>query len=91
MLNDIVPVIQRHFSDDDLAALVQFFESPIGQKLLNEMPAMSQEQMAALMPKMQERLQAKLAGMQERIAARLKERIEKQAGSDTKPKIQPKQ
>jgi len=34
----LVPVYQRHFSADELNGLLKFYRSPLGQKVINEMP-----------------------------------------------------
>ena len=35
----MVPVYQRHFTSDELEGLLKFYRSPLGQKVINEMPA----------------------------------------------------
>ncbi len=42
-----VPIYARHFSDADIQALTEFYESPVGQRVLKEMPAAMNEAMAA--------------------------------------------
>ncbi|WP_430389155.1 DUF2059 domain-containing protein [Dyella sp. 20L07] len=34
----LVPVYQRHFTADELEGLLKFYRSPLGQKVINEMP-----------------------------------------------------
>ncbi|PXV58509.1 hypothetical protein SAMN04487785_115133 [Dyella jiangningensis] len=34
----LVPVWQRHFSSDEMNGLLKFYRSPLGQKVINEMP-----------------------------------------------------
>jgi hypothetical protein len=34
----LVPVYQRHFTADELDGLLKFYRSPLGQKVINEMP-----------------------------------------------------
>jgi hypothetical protein len=71
MLEATIPVYQRHLTKADLDAMVAFYASPIGQKILHEQPAMVQESMEAS------------AGIQERIARsmfqKIDERVEKMA------------
>jgi hypothetical protein len=38
-----IPVYDRHFSHDDIKKLIQFYESPIGKKLLDLTPLIAQE------------------------------------------------
>jgi uncharacterized protein len=43
----VVPVYDRHFSSDELRQLIAFYQSPIGQKMITESPAVLQESMEA--------------------------------------------
>jgi len=53
MIDDMVPVYQRHLSREDVAAIEAFYETPTGQKFLREQPAMTAEAMQALQPRME--------------------------------------
>lgn len=39
----IVPVYDRHFSHEEIKQLIGFYETPLGQKLLKELPGVTQE------------------------------------------------
>jgi|SRR5271155_1528596 hypothetical protein len=43
VLRDMIPIYQSHFSESDLNQIVAFYSSPVGQKVLEEMPAMYAE------------------------------------------------
>jgi uncharacterized protein len=58
MLDDMVPVYQRHFTKSDIDALNAFYSSPAGQKFLHEMPAVTAETMKAVYPKIQAQVDA---------------------------------
>src|SRR5208283_515348 len=58
MLNDMVPVSQRHFTKSDIDALTAFYSSPAGQKFLHEMPAVTAETMKAVYPRIQAEVDA---------------------------------
>ncbi len=45
MLDAMVPIYQKHLTKSDLDAILTFYNSPAGQKLLREQPAMMQEGM----------------------------------------------
>lgn len=47
MLEAMVPIYQKHLTKSDLAAIISFYSSPVGQKLLKEQPAMMAEGMQA--------------------------------------------
>jgi len=60
MLNDMVPVYQRHFTKSEIDALTAFYSSPAGQKFLHEMPAVTAETMRAVYPRIQAQVDASL-------------------------------
>jgi uncharacterized protein len=64
MLEATVPVYQRHLTKGDLDAMVAFYSSAVGQKILHEQPAMVQESMDAS------------AGIQQRIARVMFQKID---------------
>ncbi len=47
ILQTIVPVYQKHLTQGDMDAILAFYSSPAGQKLLKETPAMTQESVQA--------------------------------------------
>lgn len=53
MLNEMIPVYQKHFTKADVEGLTAFYSSPTGQKFLHEMPAVTGETMRAVFPKLQ--------------------------------------
>jgi hypothetical protein len=53
MLNDMIPVYQRHFTKSEIDALTTFYSSPVGQKFLHEMPAVTAETMRSVYPRIQ--------------------------------------
>ncbi|WP_240046340.1 DUF2059 domain-containing protein [Rhodanobacter glycinis] len=38
LLGRMVPIYQAHFSADDVAGLLKFYQSPLGQKVITQMP-----------------------------------------------------
>lgn len=74
MLEATIPVYQRHLTKADLDAMVAFYASPVGQKILHEQPAMVQESMEAS------------SGIQQRVARamfqKIDERMEKMAEAE---------
>jgi uncharacterized protein len=47
LLDAMEPVYQKHFTKGDIDSLIAFYSSPVGQKMLAEMPAITQEAMQA--------------------------------------------
>jgi hypothetical protein len=39
----MVPIYAQHFSTEEIKGIIQFYESPVGQRLVKEMPAVVQE------------------------------------------------
>ena len=39
----VVDVYERHFTSDELRQLIAFYQTPIGQKMITELPAVMQE------------------------------------------------
>jgi uncharacterized protein len=77
MIQSMVPVYQKHFTKGDIDALVTFYSTPTGQKLLQEMPAVTAETMQSVMPLLQKHVEAMNERMQQEIAAMKKETDEK--------------
>ena len=47
LLTKIAEVYDRHFTHDDIKALIAFYQTPLGAKLLKELPAITQESLEA--------------------------------------------
>lgn len=47
MMDAVVPIYQKHLTKSDLAAITAFYSSPPGQKILQELPAITNESMEA--------------------------------------------
>jgi hypothetical protein len=43
----IVTVYDHHFSSEELSQLISFYQTPVGQKMISESPALMQESMQA--------------------------------------------
>ena len=52
MLDDMIPVYQKHLSRSDVNAMVEFYSTPTGQKILRQMPSMMAEGMQAVQPRL---------------------------------------
>ncbi|HEY0794574.1 MAG TPA: DUF2059 domain-containing protein [Acidisarcina sp.] len=63
ILDDCIPVYQRHMSKSDVTAISAFYASPAGQHLLVQSPLMMQDIMATVVPKINARVQDYVAKM----------------------------
>jgi hypothetical protein len=80
LIDSMVPVYQKHFTKGDIDALVTFYGTTTGQKVLRELPAISAESMQHMMPLLQKSIENTQKGLQEDITAMVKE---SQSKSDT--------
>jgi hypothetical protein len=79
MMQSMVPTYQKHFTKGDIDSLVAFYSSPVGQKLLREMPAIMGEAMEAMMPIMRQHMDAMNQRLQQEVADMLKNSQKKPA------------
>lgn len=47
LMDMLVPIYRKHFTAEDIAGLIRFYESPLGRKLIERQPDMVQESMSA--------------------------------------------
>lgn len=66
MLEDTVPIYQKHLTKTDVDAMISFYSSPTGQKLLREMPAIMSEGMQAMYPDIQKHMDAAMQRIEEK-------------------------
>jgi hypothetical protein len=83
MMEAMVPAYQKHFTKGDIDALVAFYSSPTGQKMLREMPEIMADAMQAVMPIMRQHMDAVNKDLQEQMAQSLKEREQAPQASPT--------
>jgi len=63
LLEATIPAYQRHFTHGEIQELIQFYSSPLGKKLLTEMPAIMTECMQAATPILQKWTKAQMADL----------------------------
>jgi hypothetical protein len=74
MLDDSIPVYQKHLTKGDVDAMSRFYSTPTGQKLLREQPAIAGESMQAMSPRMQKAM----GEMMDRITRMAQDEAEKE-------------
>ncbi len=67
LIGAIIPIYQRHLTKTDLAELVRFYGSPVGQKLIHEQPAIMQESMQAGADIQRKRMDEIMAKIEQRV------------------------
>lgn len=73
MLQAMVPVYQKHFTKNDMDNLVAFYSTPTGQKLIQELPAISAESMQTMLPLVQRHVEVLQSRIQQQVAQMIKE------------------
>lgn len=72
ILDDFVPAYQKNLTKSDINAIVAFYSSPAGQRLLDKTPKITEDGMAAIMPKVRQRTMQMIEEMQKEIEALVK-------------------
>ena len=67
MIDDMIPIYQKHLNKADVAVMSAYYETPTGQKLLREQPQMTAEAMQAVQPRM-EKMMTKIMDEAEKMA-----------------------
>jgi len=68
LLESTIPVYQKHLTKGDINALVVFYSSPTGQKLIQELPAITAEAMQSIMPLMRKQIDTMTTHVREEMA-----------------------
>src|SRR5215467_5306576 len=74
LLRDMVPIYQSHLSEADLNAIIAFYSSPVGQKVLKEVPTMTAEGMRVSYNRLQPRIEEMMKNMDTRLQEMAKEK-----------------
>ncbi len=72
MLQAMIPVYQRHWTKSDVDAMVAFYSSPTGQRLLKDMPTTLEEAMQAVQPILQKKMKAMMERVEQEVAEVMK-------------------
>ena len=86
VLDSMVPVYQKHLTKADVANILAFYQTPTGQKMLNEMPQMSKEAMQAANPVMKEWMATMMQRMQDRAHSIVEQNGSQKPGTNPKSK-----
>jgi hypothetical protein len=73
MMQAMVPSYQKHFTKGDIDAMLAFYSSPTGQKVLRELPAIMSESMQNIMPIMSKYMETVKERMQQEVARLLQQ------------------
>ena len=74
LLDDMVPVYQKHLSKSDVDAMIAFYSTSTGQKILREMPAMTAEGMQAMQPRLRQMMDDATARIEKMMNEQMQEK-----------------
>ncbi|HVN17973.1 MAG TPA: DUF2059 domain-containing protein [Dongiaceae bacterium] len=74
LLDDMVPVYQKHLTKADVDAMIGFYSTATGQKILKEMPAMTTEGMQAMQPHLRQMMDEASSQMEKRVREQMQEK-----------------
>jgi uncharacterized protein len=73
MLQAMIPVYQKHWTKRDVDAMVTFYSTPTGQKVLRELPATMAEGMQAMQPIIEKKMNGMMERVQQEVAQMVKD------------------
>jgi uncharacterized protein len=79
ILDDMVPVYQKHLTKSDLDGMIAFYSSPLGQKILREMPAMTNEAMQVSYSHIQKNMELMMKKVDDRVQSIVDEQQKKKS------------
>ena len=82
MLSDMIPIYQKYLSQADVDAMIVFYSSPTGKKLMQQLPQITQEAMQASYQRMQKQVDAAMERVEEMVK---EEKEEQQKKNQPKP------
>ncbi len=85
MLEDMVPIYQKHLNQADVDAMIVFYSSPTGKKLMQQLPQITQEAVQASYQRMQKQIDAAV----QRVEDMVKEEQQDKQKSDSVPQSKP--
>jgi len=77
MMQAMMPAYQKHFTKGDIQALMTFYSSPTGQKMLRELPAIMGESMQAMTPIIEKYMESVKQQVNDEFAQALKQSRQK--------------
>jgi hypothetical protein len=88
ILKDMVPIYQRHLTKSDSDQLIAFYSSPVGQRMLRELPAITSEAMQVSSSYLQPRMEAAVSKLKEKVEHMVEEDRKKKdvTSTETEPK-----
>jgi len=67
ILDDMIPIYQKHLTQTDVDAMITFYSSPTGKKLMQQMPEITQEAMQVSYKRMQKQIDAVMQRVEDSV------------------------
>lgn len=67
MLSDMIPIYQKHLNQADIDAMIAFYSSPTGKKLMQQLPQITQEAMQVSYHRMQKQVDATMKRVEDMV------------------------
>jgi hypothetical protein len=83
MIDAMIPIYQRHLTKTDLDAVIAFYSSPVGQRLLKETPVITSEAMKAGQDIMLKKVPDLTQRLNQEVAKLAKEEMQKTSSAPT--------
>jgi hypothetical protein len=80
-LEDMIPVYQKYLNKSDVSAMIDFYSTPTGKKLMQQMPQMTREAMQVSSARMQKQMET----LMDKIEQMAREDAEEQERQHTGP------
>lgn len=88
MLDDMIPIYQKYLTQTDVDAMIAFYSSPTGKKLMQEMPEITQEAMQVSYQRMQKQIDNAMQRVDDMVKQEQQEK--NRQNESTKPNPPPK-
>lgn len=75
IINDVIPIYQRHFTQEDVNSLINFYSTPAGQHMLALQPVIMKEFTPVVMNHVEARSQKLIEEMTDEVTAYLNKSI----------------
>jgi uncharacterized protein len=86
ILDDMIPIYQKHLAQTDVDAMIVFYSSPTGKKLMQEMPAITEEAMQMSYQHMQKQIDQVLQRVDESMKESEQPKPQKRSTQPSPPK-----
>lgn len=85
LLDDMIPVYQKYLNHSDVDAMIAFYESPTGKKIMQQMPQITQEAMQVSYKRMEKQIDAAMQRVEDMVKQEQQEREQQKKATPPNP------